>query len=153
MLPLLLITASSSLIAADAPKGSRPNIYDESLDGQKQIDDAMAQAKKDNKRILIQFGANWCGWCHKLHKLFETDKPVSDELKADYVLILVDVNNGHNKDLMTKYAADRLGLPSLVVLDAEGKHVTTKNTAELEEGDHHSPEKVLAFLKQWAPSK
>ncbi len=54
---------------------------------------------------------------------------------------------------MTKYAADRLGLPSLVMLDSEGKHVTTKNTAELEEGDHHSSEKVLAFLKQWAPAK
>ena len=29
----------------------------------------------------------------------------------------------------------------------------TKNTAELEEGNHHNPAKVLAFLKEWAPKK
>lgn len=139
------------LLAADAPKGARPNIYDESLDGSKQIADAMTAARHDNKRILIQFGANWCGWCHRLHKLFDTDKTINEELKAHYVLILVDVNNGHNGDLLKKYGAERLGLPSLVVLDAKGKHLTTKNTGELEEGDHHSPAKVLAFLKEWEP--
>ncbi len=151
-LPLvfLWLALSLPLMAAEAPKSRRANIYDESLDGQKQINDAMAQAKQGNRRILIQFGANWCGWCHRLHKLFQSDQPISEELKADYVLVLIDVNKGHNSNLLSEYRADKLGLPSLVVLDSEGKHLTTKNTGELEEGDHHSPEKVLAFLKQWA---
>jgi len=136
--------------AADAPKSNRPDIYDESLDGSKQIADALVAAKKENKNVLIQFGANWCGWCHKLHGLFNADKEVGAELKAHYLLILVDVNKGHNQDLVKKYGAEELGLPSLVVLDSAGKHLTTKNTAELEEGDHHSPAKVMAFLKEWA---
>jgi hypothetical protein len=41
------------------------------------------------------------------------------------------------------------GLPVLVVLDTDGRQLTTKDTGELEEGDHHSPQKVLAFLKAW----
>ena len=45
--------------AADA--SSKPAIYDESADGQKQLTQAIEQAKKDNKVILLQFGANWCG--------------------------------------------------------------------------------------------
>lgn len=150
---VLSLAAPATSIPAEVPKEGRPKLYDESLDGQKQISDAMAEARKDNKRILIQFGANWCGWCHKLHKLFETDKAVSEQLKTGYTLILVDVNKGHNANLVASFQADKLGLPSLVVLDSEGKHLATKNTAELEEGDHHSPQKVLAFLKAWAPKK
>jgi len=45
-----------------------------------------------------------------------------------------------------------LGLPVIVILDAEGKQLTTKNSGELEEDDHHSPDKVMAFLKKWSPS-
>ena len=31
---------------------------------------ALVVAMKEDKRVLLQFGANWCGWCHRLHKLF-----------------------------------------------------------------------------------
>jgi hypothetical protein len=44
----------------------------------------------------------------------------------------------------------RFGLPSIVILDAAGKELTTQDTGELGEGEHHSPEKVMAFLKKWS---
>jgi thiol-disulfide isomerase/thioredoxin len=151
---LLTICLCHCSWAADAPKSARPNIYDESLDGSKQITEALAAAKKDNKRVLLQFGANWCGWCHRLHNLFKTDAPIKEELQADYVVVLIDVNKDHNSDINKKYGNPmRFGLPAIVILDSEGKQLITKNTAELEEGDHHDPKKVLAFLKEWSPKK
>src|SRR5215471_11479703 len=81
--------------AAESAKTDRPNIYDESLDGMKQIANAVTTAKKENKRVLLQFGANWCGWCHKLHNLFQTDPQIAATLKAAYVVVLIDVNKGH----------------------------------------------------------
>src|SRR6266550_8772885 len=72
----------------------QPNIYDESLDGTRQIAGALASAKKENKRVLLQFGANWCGWCHRLHQLFNHDKAISEKLKADYVVAMIDLNKG-----------------------------------------------------------
>jgi thioredoxin-related protein len=140
-------------MAGGAPKESELDIYNESADASKQISDALAIAKKDGKRVLLQFGANWCVWCHRLHKLFESDKTISEELKADYVVALIDVNKGHNKDLITRYQAEHNGLPFIVILDSDGKHLKTKDSGELEEGDHHSPEKVMVFLKEWAPKK
>ncbi len=101
--------------------------------------------------MLLMFGANWCGWCHKLHTLFGTDKDIAEVLKSDYLVLMIDVNNGHNSDLVHKYAAGSSGIPFLVVLDADGKYLLTQHTAVLEEGDHHSPQKVMAFLKKWAP--
>lgn len=133
---------------------ARPNIYDESADGSKQIADALDNATKEHKRILLQFGANWCGWCHKLHHVFETDKSIAEELKSDYVVVMIDVNKGHNNDIDTKYGhPTRFGLPAIVVLDADGKQLITQDTGKLEEGDHHSPVKVMVFLKEWAPKK
>src|SRR5689334_10849054 len=155
-LGLLLLPAATprSVQAADAPKSARPDIYDESADGAKQVSAALATAKKENKRVLLQFGANWCGWCHRLHQLFASDPTIAGKLKSDYVVVLIDVNKDHNKDTDAKYGHPvRFGLPVIVVLDSDGKLLTTQDTAKLEEGDHHSPEKVLAFLKEWAPKK
>ena len=64
------------------------------------------------------------------------------------------VNKSHNADVNQRYGnPTRFGLPVLVVLDAEDKALTTQDTGKLEEGDHHDPAKVLAFLNQWAPSR
>lgn len=140
--------------AESAPTAPRPVIYDESADGEKQVADALAEAKRDGKRVLLQFGANWCGWCHKLHKLFETDPAIASALKANYVVVMIDVNKDHNKALDTRYDhPTAFGLPVIVVLDAEGRRLTTQDTGKLEEGSAHDPQKVLAFLAEWAPKR
>ena len=140
--------------AEDAPKLSLPKIYDESADGSKQIADALVIAKKEQKHLLLQLGANWCKWCHRLHTLLQTDKGIAEELNNNYVFVMIDVNKEHNKDTDEKYGHPTgLGLPVLVVLDADGKHLATQETGKLEEGDHHNPEKVMAFLKEWAPKR
>jgi len=133
-------------------------IYDELADGSEQVAKAIVLATKDHKRILLEFGANGCGWCIKLHKLFESDKTISEELKANYVFALIDNNKEHdkehNKNLVVKYGAEyNFGWPFLVVLNTDGTHLVTKNTGDLEEGDHHNPQKVLAFLKEWEPKR
>ena len=123
-------------------------------DGAKQIADALVVAKKQNKRVLLQFGANWCGWCHRLHELFQRNAPIAAKLKEGYVVVLIDVNKKHNADIDQKYGKPtQHGLPAIVVLDADGKALVTQDTGKLEEGDHHDPAKVLAFLNQWSGKK
>ena len=133
---------------------TQPHIYDETADGSKQIADALVLARKGQKSVLIDFGANWCIGCHTLHQLFETNKDVATELESDYVVVMLDVNKRHNKDIDTSYGhPTRFGLPALVVLDASGKQLITEDSGNWEEGGHHNPAKVLAFLKEWAPKK
>jgi thiol-disulfide isomerase/thioredoxin len=159
ILPAFVLLAASFCLPvtgaeSPTPKPARPAIYDEKADGSKQIADALAMAKKENKRVLLQFGANWCGWCHKLHKLFEANAQIAARLKESYVVVLVDVNKGHNDEINQRYGnPTRFGLPVIVVLDADGKALITQDTGKLEEGDHHSPAKVLAFLSEWAGKK
>jgi hypothetical protein len=89
-----------------------------------------------------------------LSSLLDTDPEISKLLKENYVLVLVDVDKGHNQDVVTKYQnPTRFGLPVLVVTDKDGKMLTTKDTSELEQGNAHDPLKVKAFLEQWKPKR
>ncbi|MCX6367314.1 MAG: thioredoxin family protein [Armatimonadetes bacterium] len=142
------------LAQTQPPKATPPALYDEKASGAQQIEKALIEAKKTKKNILLQFGANWCHWCHKLHKLCGEDKAIAAELKKNFVVVLIDVDKKHNEDINQRYGnPTQKGLPVIVVLDRDGKQLTTQDTGKLEEGDHHDPAKVLAFLKQWAPKK
>jgi thiol-disulfide isomerase/thioredoxin len=144
-------TAPLTSVDAAAAATEPPKIYDIEADGFAQIETALAEADASGKRVLLQFGANWCGWCHKLHHLFAEDAQIAAELSANYIVVLVDVDGEHNSAVDKKYGnPTQHGLPVIVVLDASGKQLTTQDTAKLEEGDHHDPAKVMAFLTKWS---
>lgn len=141
-----------AIAKAKAELASKPKIYDESADGARQLADALALAKAQHKRVLLQFGANWCVPCHELHEFLEADKNVVEALKRHYVVVMVDVNKGHNANLCVKYGQP-VGLPTIVILEDDGKKLTTENPAQWVEGRHYNPEKALAFLKEYAPKQ
>lgn len=153
---LLAVTALQA--APEYPKRG-PDIYDTQADGTAAIAAAVAKAKAERKHVLLDLGANWCVWCHRLHHLFETDATVGAALREDYVLVLVDVNHRDGKkrnDAVNEKYGDPVaqGLPVLLVLDGDGQLLVTQETGALENGgDGHDPAKVIAFLKKWAPKK
>ena len=129
----------------------RTPIYDESADASQQISNALVLAKTENKRVLLQFGANWCVWCHVLHHLFDTNRAVRKRIQSNYIVVLVDVNIGHNESTVEKYGKPtQLGLPVIVILDSDGKQLVTQNVGEFGENAEYSPPKILAFLDKWA---
>ena len=133
-----------------------PDIYDVRADGSAQIAAAVGIAAAEHKRVIVDFGANWCIWCHRLHSTFEGDPGVARALDRGFVVVMVDVNtrNGERRNAATveRYGNPTVhGIPVLVVLDSDGKILTTKDSGELEEGSGHSPAKIVAFLSQWAP--
>src|SRR5204863_331901 len=82
-------------------------VYDESLDARKQIADALTTAKKSGKRVLIQWGGNWCPWCIRLHQLMTTDEKIAAALMVGYEVVHVDAGKKEkNVDLAAQYKAD-----------------------------------------------
>ena len=162
LLALGLAIASSALALArqdPAPAAKpaqarpKPSVYDESADGSAQVAAALAKAKFAHKRVLIQWGANWCGWCVKLHELARADKDIAHELLYEYETVKIDIGQwDKHLDLAAKYEADfkKHGVPYLTVLDEDGKLLTNQDTGalEVEKSDHHDPAKVLEFLKK-----
>ena len=160
--PLIAFALLASLLAPGLRAGPEypakgPDIYDTHADGGAQVAAALARASAEHKRVLLDFGANWCIWCRRLHATFEADPAVSAALARGFVVVMVDVNtrNGvkRNAGVNERYGDPiRHGIPVLVVLDSDGKLLTTKDSGELEEGEGHSPAKINAFLAAWAPS-
>lgn len=147
----LLLLGPLSLAAQQQAEPERPPVYDESADAEADIAAALAVAARDNKRVLIQWGANWCGWCTKLHDLFRTDRTVSRTILYEYEVVTVNIGRWDtNLDLVEHYGADiqNNGVPYLTVLDADGNVVANRETGSLEEGDHHDPALVQAFLEE-----
>ena len=144
--------ASAQQVKAEA-KQDRPSIYDAKLDARAQVKAAGEVARRDNQRILVMFGGDWCGWCHKLHDLFKTGRNIRKALSEDYQLVMVDTKATNAEALLAECQGDlkSVGYPFLAVLDADGKVLTRQPTDPLEEGDHHDPKKVLGFLATWAP--
>ena len=156
---LLALAAVAALRAEPEYPKMGPDIYDRDADGSAQISAALARARGAHKHVILELGANWCIWCRRLTHTFETDAAVAKMLRENFVLVLVDVNHRHgkarNEAVNTRYGNPMaLGLPVLVVLDADGKQLTTQETGALEDGkDAHDPAKVIAFLGKWAPKK
>jgi len=135
----------------------RASIYDKTADAKVQVARAVERAKHDDKRILLMFGGDWCGWCHKLHDLFKTNREVAQTLDNEYELVTIDLESPNATPLLKacKEALSQaelqkgVGYPFLAILDADGKVVAAQRTDVLEEGDHHDPKRVAAFLDNW----
>lgn len=156
------LAAGATLCAATEPlRGDEPataeeaaeeQVYDSEANAEEQIAAALAKAQARDKRVLLVFGGNWCGWCIKLHKVFDEDEEIASLLRAEYETVWIDIAQfDHHPDLAERYLelTNRHGVPFLAVLDANGEALTTQETGALEEGPRHDPAKVLAFLRQW----
>jgi len=135
------------MIIASVSWAARDTIYDSDADGRTQLQRALTLAKASDKRVLVQWGANWCGWCYKLHDFFKENKEAGDLLAANYVVVLID--SDHNKAFMRDLKVEPKGIPYLTVFDADGTKLVDQDTGSLETGSRHDPDKVNRFLKRW----
>ncbi len=151
---MFLAAASATSAEEGAKKLGPPSIYDTKIDGDKQIAAALVKASRDNKRVLLQFGADWCIWCHRMHDLLESDPQISKTMLHEYELVLIDIAEvdgmKHNAQVDSRYGRPtRHGLPVWVVLGADGRQLTTIQTEPLESGDGYDTAKVLDVLNRW----
>ncbi len=149
-------TAQSTAAATTNDKPAKPKrqpIYDEKADAKALIAAAVNRARIEHKRVLIEWGGNWCGWCYKLHDVFKQDEAVSPIVQEEFELVLIDSNS--NAELMKTYGGQgrHFSYPHLTILDDAGEVLTNQNTEPLEDGPKHDPVKVADFLKKWALEK
>jgi uncharacterized protein YyaL (SSP411 family) len=114
---------------------------------------ALGAAARENKRVVAIFGANWCYDCHVLDATFRS-KEFASLVNANYVVVHINIGEEgkDNSGLATSLgvALDR-GIPSLGVLDPDGKVVFAQKGGEFESTVKIGPEDVRAFLEKWKP--
>jgi thiol:disulfide interchange protein len=150
---LLLILAAVPATQATAQIIDKvnKNLYSETANPTADIAAALAQARREHKRVLLDFGGNWCGDCQVLD-IYYHQSPNAELLTRNF--ILVHINIGHmdkNVEVAKKYNVPiTKGVPALAVIDANGKLLYSEREKEFE---HTTPEAITAFLNRWKPIK
>jgi thiol:disulfide interchange protein len=146
---VVALMVGTGMQAQILPTG-RAHIYPAIEAAPADIHAARVEARHTHKRVILDFGGDWCGDCQVLNIYFH-ESP-NTELLAKY-FILVDVNIGHmdaNLDIAQKYGVPVTGVPALAVLDEHGK-VLYAQTHEFADMRHMESSSVTEFLNKWKP--
>jgi thioredoxin-related protein len=132
------------------PAHLNPNLYPANADAKQEIAQAIAAADKENKRVLLVFGGNWCLDCHVLENAFQQPR-VAPVLKQNFKVVHVDIGEyDKNLDIAKKYHIPlEKGVPSVAVLNRHGERLYS--STEFEKARGMSEEDVIAFLDLWKP--
>jgi len=145
---ILFIISSSGVYGQDTKK-----LYDPSLDGMKQIKEAIGKASKEGKNVLIQNGGNWCSWCIKFHAFCKGDSAISAIINANYIPVKLNYDQTNKNDEANVFLGNpsRFGFPVFIIIDGKGNIIHIQDSSLLEEDRGYSKQKVTGFFSQWTP--
>ena len=152
-LKFFAISALLAFAAVQARSGGRP-VYPDPAQAGADLAAALKDAAATHRRVLLDFGGNWCGDCQVLDYYFH-DANNRDLLAKNFVL--VDINIGFmdaNLDLARRYGVplDK-GVPALAVLSENGRLLYSQKNGEFEAMRRMQSSSVTAFLVQWRPQR
>jgi thiol-disulfide isomerase/thioredoxin len=142
---LLALPAVLLAVAAATANSAGRDIYPDPAQARADLAAALKTAAATHKRVLLDFGGNWCGDCQVLDIYFHdpANLPILD---ANFVL--VHINIGHTTPISTSPSAtvplDK-GVPRWLFS-------ATKEAALQPEGRRvrgHAPHGVLAVTRSW----
>jgi thiol:disulfide interchange protein len=127
-------------------------IYPEPQQAEADLAAALKTAAQQHRRVILDFGGNWCPDCQALDIYFH-DAANHPILESSFVL--VHVNIGHldeNTELAKRFQVPlNKGVPALAVLDSDGKLLYSQRGGEFESMRHMQSSAVTQFLKEWQP--
>ena len=126
----ILVIPYCNMNAQDSRK-----LYDPSLDGMKQIREAVDKAGKEGKHVLIQYGGNWCPWCIKFDAFCKADTSITEIIAKNYIPVKLNYDQINKNDAANTYLGNpsRFGFPVLIIVDSKGKVLHIQDSGLLEE--------------------
>ncbi len=150
---LLVVAALISVVSGMARPAGRI-IYPAPEQARADIAAALKTAAASRKRVLLDFGGNWCPDCQVLDIYFHNAKnwPILD---ANFVLVHINIGQmDTNLDLASKYGVPiKKGVPALAVLSDHGKLLYSQKNGQFEAMRHMQSSSVTDFLVQWRPQQ
>lgn len=138
------------LFPAGFARSAGPEIYPDPGQAKPDLAAALRSAAATHRRILLDFGGNWCGDCKVLDSYMHDDKnkPLID---ANFVVVHVNVGRfDANLDLAEKYEIPlKRGVPALAILSEHGELLYSQKNGEFESMRRMVSSSVTDFLVRW----
>jgi len=157
LLTLLVISAALAALGfqcqAQPATGAVYSIdkYDPARNAGADLAETSRLAKQSGKRILLEVGGNWCGWCRALDKFIHGTPAVARALRDNYIIMKANMSEENRNEQFLGQFPKIKGYPHIFVLDEDGKLLHSQDTGALEEGKSYNEKVFLEFLNRWAP--
>jgi len=130
------------------------DVYPDPSQAKHDIAAALKAAAATHRRVLLDFGGNWCPDCQVLDIYFHDarNKPILD---ANYVLVPVNIGTEDaNLDIASKYGIDiKKGVPALAVLSERGTLIYSQREHQFSAMRTMQSSSVTEFLVHWRPAR
>jgi len=97
---------------------------------------AFADARSEEKPVLLTLGATWCHWCHVMDETAYSDERVIELVQSRFIPVRVDVDQ--RPDISLRY--NQGGFPSVAFLTGTGQFLTGR--------PYTPPDEMVALLEQ-----
>ncbi len=150
----LLALVALLAVGAGSARSAGREIYPDPSQAKADLTAALKTAASAHKRILLDFGGNWCPDCQVLD-IYMHDPANRRILDANFVLVHVNIGKmDANLDLAQKYEIPlHKGVPAIAVLGENGKLLYSQKSGEFEAMGRMQSADVTRFLIQWKPGK
>jgi len=150
---LFFLIVGLALSAGSAGSSGR-EIYPDPSQAKADLAAALKSVATSHKRILLDFGGNWCPDCQVLDSYFHdpANRPI---LEANFILVHVNIGKmDANLEIAEKYEVPlNKGVPALAVLSENGKLLYSQKSGEFEAMRRMESSAVKQFLVQWKPTR
>ena len=150
----IFVFAAVLFLSAGTAQSAERHPYPPPAQARVDLSQALKNAAATHKRVILDFGGNWCPDCLVLDIYFHNEQNLPILTKN---FVLVDVNIGEydaNLDLAKKYGVPlKKGVPALAVLSDQGRLLYTQKQGEFETMSRMDPAAVTRFLIQWRPAQ
>jgi len=133
------------------------HIYDSHANARADIAAALKRAKLEHKRVILDFGGDWCGDCQVLYIYLH--QPQNQQiLDKNFVIVSIDIGHEHdgpyrNVDIAKQYGIPlEKGTPALAVLESNGRLLYSQKNKEGEMLVRTDITSVTEFLNKWKRS-
>jgi len=148
LLRIGLVLALPLLAAAAAPLP-----YDTTADAHRDVQQALAAARSQDKDVLVIFGANWCEDCRELDRALHGSSAAL--IDSRFIVVKIDVGNfDRNLDLANRYGNPiHKGIPAAVVLTPGERVMYATQAGELANARHMGERGIYDFLSKELPAR
>ena len=139
------------LLAGSSPARAQQGPYDETADARQQIQQALAASTRDQRPLLLVFGANWCGDCKVLDMAFNEGRAAT-LMNQRFRVVKINVGRfDRNTDIAERYGVPlKKGIPAVALVSAAGQTVYTTQAGELADARNMGEQGIHDFFAKLA---
>ncbi len=149
---VLMIIPALTIIAQTDWEAKREK-FDPAADPFKDLTSVIEKAGKENKRIILDVGGEWCIWCHRLDIFILQDEEIKNYLEENFITLKINYSKENKNEKFLGQYPKVEGYPHMYVLEKDGKLLHSQNTGLLEKEKSYDKEKIMEFLKKWISAK